>query len=109
MPYTTTYFFFNNSDVNLIIKEINGKEYQVGYNIEIAKNNYNNKLFSELRKVEKEEIIGEETRLLYVATTRAKEMLFIHSPKLVANSSSISSWINLVEKGGIIYADSVYK
>ena len=109
MPYTTTNFFFNNSDVNLIIKEINSKEYQVGYNIEIAKNNYNNQLFSELRKAEKEEIIGEETRLLYVATTRAKEMLLIHAPKLVANSSSISSWINLLEKGGIIYEDSVYK
>lgn len=101
IPYTTTSFFYNNSDVNLIIKEINSKEYHVGYNIEIAKNNYNNQLYSELRKIEKEEIIGEETRLLYVATTRAKEMLIIHSPNLVANSSSISNWINLVEKGGI--------
>lgn len=109
MPYTTTNFFFDNSDVNLIVKEVNSKEYQVGYNIEIAKNNYNNKLFSELNKDEKEEIIGEETRLLYVATTRAKEMLIIHSFKLIANSSSVSSWMNLIEKGGITYEDSVYK
>ena len=58
---------------------------------------------------EKEEIIGEETRLLYVATTRAKEMLIIHSSKLIANSSSVSSWMNLIEKGGITYEDSVYK
>ena len=102
MPYTNTSFFHNNSDVNLIIKQINNKEYKVGYSIEIAKNSYSNKIYSELMKSEKEEIIGEETRLLYVATTRTKEILYINSPKLVSDSSSISNWINLIKKGGII-------
>lgn len=102
MPYTNTSFFHNNSDVNLIIKQINSKEYKVGYSIEIAKNSYSNKIYSELMKSEKEEIIGEETRLLYVATTRTKEILYINSPKLASDSSSISNWINLIKKGGII-------
>lgn len=102
MPYTATSFFHNNSDVNVVIREINSNKYEVGYSIDIANKSYKNELFSRLNIIEKSEIVGEETRLLYVAATRAKEILVMHSPKFVSNSSNISSWINLMEKGGIV-------
>ena len=47
--------------------------------------------------MKKKEIIGEETRLFYVALTRAKKELYIHKKNIT--SSYVNSWMTLIPEG----------
>ena len=51
-------------------------------------------------KDEKNEIIGEESRLLYVALTRCKRNLYLNMEGNIAATEKINTWKSLV--GGVI-------
>ena len=67
-------FIKNFKDVDIILR-VNGNKIMVGYKLLLGRDNdeYSNNLYFRYLKDENEEIIGEETRLLYVALTRCKK------------------------------------
>lgn len=89
--------FLRKRDVEVIIRS---KEnvVNVGYRMNLDDNEYKNNHFTELLKDENSEVIGEETRLFYVATTRCKRKLYLNTPKLAANST-INNWQSLISGG----------
>ncbi|MCP2034154.1 DNA helicase-2/ATP-dependent DNA helicase PcrA [Planomicrobium sp. HSC-17F08] len=67
---------------------------------------YQNSYFQLLKEREDQEKIKEETRLLYVALTRAKQRLYITMPK--KRKDSIESWASILEKGGLFNRKEVF-
>lgn len=60
---------------------------------------FTNSHYSTLKKDDYEENIGEETRLLYVAMTRAKKKVFYDAPEY-SNNHEIRQWGDLIAKVG---------
>ncbi|WP_165767870.1 UvrD-helicase domain-containing protein [Virgibacillus indicus] len=71
----------------------------IGYKAYINKGKtYTNDIYKKLNKEERLENIGEETRLLYVALTRAKKAIFAEAP-IETNSHTVKNWSDLIAKG----------
>lgn len=96
LPLTSHEFISHNRDFDLIITRDEFENVNIGYKI-ILGNDYKeviNNIYLQTKYDEKEEIIGEETRLFYVALTRAKKELYIHKKSIT--SSYINSWMALI-------------
>lgn len=73
-------------------------EDRVGYYVNLGQGKtYQNDFYEKFAKREKIENIGEETRLLYVALTRAKKRVYIDVPE-ISNSHRIRNWGDLIAK-----------
>lgn len=72
---------------------------RIGYKSFIEKGKtFRNDIYSQIKDDEKTENIGEESRLLYVALTRAKKGIYIDAPEQ-SNSQIVRSWGDLYAKG----------
>ncbi|GFZ75994.1 DNA helicase [Compostibacillus humi] len=90
-----TKILFNNSMKTDVIIQGNA----IGYKINLKKDRfYENDVYKKLRKKEQMENIGEETRLLYVALTRAKKKVIVDAPKQT-NNHRVRNWGDLIAKG----------
>lgn len=70
----------------------------IGYRTFIEKGKtFINNYYKDLRGEEKDEDRGEETRLLYVALTRAKTRVYLNTP-IHSNNHSVRSWGDLIAK-----------
>lgn len=99
LPLTSHEFISHNSDFDLIIDRDAFENVNIGYRMIFGNNEKEiiNNIYLEKKYNEKEEIIGEETRLFYVALTRAKKELYIHKKSIT--SSYINSWMTLIPEG----------
>ena len=92
----TNHSFFSSSRKAQIYLSGGEKNYKVGYKIDIDNNIYQNNYFNEIIRNEKEEIVGEEIRLFYVAMTRAKKGLYVHQNNLYNRNSKINKWADVM-------------
>lgn len=95
----TNRFLSNSHKVEVILKPINNVV-KVGYRIILGDEEFKNGIYSQYLKDEKEEIKGEEARLLYVALTRCKKKLYLNMSGEHAATGGINTWKSLV--GGAI-------
>lgn len=91
----TNRFLNLGSKVDLILKPIKEK-IMVGYKINLGEDEYKNSIYSLYLKDEKEEIKGEESRLLYVALTRCKKKLYLNMTGELAATGGANTWKSLV-------------
>ena len=93
-------FIKNFKDVDIILR-VNGNKIMVGYKLLLGRDNdeYSNNLYFRYLKDENEEIIGEETRLLYVALTRCKKKLYLNMESEIAANTRMNTWKSLI--GGV--------
>ena len=67
----------------------------IGYKVMLGDDEYKNDHYSNYIAEEKDEIIGEEARLLYVALTRCRKKLFLNmSGELAATNAN--TWKSLL-------------
>lgn len=93
LPYTNQEFL-QKRKLNLLLKDSEQK-CCVGYRMSLEQGTYTNDWYQELYNNEKEEIVGEETRLFYVAVTRAIKELYIIKDKNANKNTRINSWQDL--------------
>lgn len=91
LPITDHNFYASNRKAQIYLSG-KDKNYKVGYKIYIDDNLYQNNYFNEIIGNEKDEIIGEEIRLFYVAMTRAKKGLYVHQDNLYNRNNKINKW-----------------
>ena len=78
-----------------------GGTWKMGYSISWGQNEVRNDIYEQNVKAEKEETIGEEARLLYVALTRAKKSVYADgSPQMKRHN--VQSWGDLLESGEML-------
>lgn len=80
-----------------VLLQEDGERLRVGYHLNIKSDVYRNDFFGQIRGTENDEIIAEETRLLYVAMTRARKSIFARLDDLFAPSYTINSWGDLLK------------
>ena len=99
LPLTSHEFISHNRDFDLIINRDDFENVNIGYKITLGNNSKEviNDIYHKNKYDEREEIIGEETRLFYVALTRAKNELYIHKKSIT--SSYVNSWMTLIPEG----------
>lgn len=73
---------------------------KVGYKVFLGDDEYKNDIYSEYLLDEKNEIIGEESRLLYVALTRCKKNLYLNMEGNIAATERKNTWKSLI--GGVV-------
>ena len=95
LPITNHSFFSSSRKAQMYLAE-REKNYRVGYKINIDRNIYQNNYFDEIITSEREEIVGEEIRLFYVAMTRAKKGLYIHQNNLYNRNNRINKWADIM-------------
>lgn len=93
LPKLTNSFNINKS-VDVILRS-RGKCENIGLKLRFGDEEHKNLYYKEYIKDEKEEIIGEETRLLYVAMTRCKKGLYINASKLIGTEGQ-NNWKTLL-------------
>ena len=71
----------------------------MGYQLKTETTTLSNNHFSTMYYREQEEIRGEETRLLYVAMTRAVKGLYVHMPEGAPQRSQVNRWADLLQEG----------
>lgn len=91
IPFTNHQFHRQTSEF-LAIKPDSGSDarFRAGWRIEHERG-YNNENYLELSRLEREEVVKDEARLLYVAMTRVKERLWI-----LASSRATNNWSQLL-------------
>jgi len=101
IPITEHQFITPYRSQVLLQKE--GEQVKVGYQLHLNSITYRNNYFEQLYNQEKDELIAEETRLLYVAMTRARKGLYARLNDLWAPSEKINSWGDLIkgDKNGV--------
>lgn len=98
IPFTKHSFTVNNSEIDLIISRYFRSK--IGYKFKLSNSlEIKNDFYELLKEKEKEEKIGEEIRLLYVAMTRAKHKVYFHRDKIYDNSCKYNNWMNVVIGG----------
>lgn len=101
LPATNSPFIKGGKTEIILAKE--GQNWNVGYKIHWKEQTFANDLMEKMRSREKEETMGEETRLLYVALTRAKKAVFANSRRETGNNGTISRWSDLLrEEAGVL-------
>jgi DNA helicase II / ATP-dependent DNA helicase PcrA len=96
LPSTEMTFLQDYFTNHLLVHEQGNWNY--GYDVKWYGMNFQNNLFKMNISDENAETIGEETRLLYVALTRAKNSVIVHGSDRM-NASKIECWNDLVESG----------
>lgn len=86
--------FITGKDVEVVLRN-NQNTVNVGFKVILADDEYKNSFYSDYLKDEKSEIIGEESRLLYVAMTRCKKKLYLNADGVIASEGQ-NSWNNLI-------------
>ena len=99
MPYTDKKFISYRRNQYMLSKEED--HYLLGYRIYTEEQGLTNTNtgYLELEDEEEQELIGEETRLFYVACTRAKQKLYILINEFTYKSNKINSWQDLAIRG----------
>jgi DNA helicase-2/ATP-dependent DNA helicase PcrA len=100
----TNYSFIRNQQ-RFLLKKVHGR-WQVGFHTKLNNHWLNNSHMVTMTHEEDEEMIGEETRLLYVALTRAKETVFASVPEAGSTSPKINRWSHLLKEGGYGFVTS---
>ena len=89
---TNKIIYFKSADI--ILKNINN-HIMIGYKVMLGDDEYKNDHYSNYIAEEKDEIVGEEARLLYVALTRCRKKLFLNmSGELAATNAN--TWKSLL-------------
>lgn len=96
IPYTKQAFESNQR--NECIVKVADEGYQLGYSLHSEARSFENNYYSELYQEEQLEIVGEETRLFYVACTRAKSSLYIFTDLFASSHSKVENWQDLIVK-----------
>lgn len=89
-----THSFISRSNSEVIIRNNNNKII-VGFKVTFGDVEYKNSYYSDYLRNEKSEIIGEETRLLYVAMTRCKKRLYLNAGGVAATEGQ-NNWKSLI-------------
>lgn len=87
--------FISFKPVDVILKNTD-KGTLVGYKVMLGDDEYKNNYYSLYLNEEKDEIIGEESRLLYVALTRCKKGLYLNMSEGLAATEGANTWKSLV-------------
>lgn len=85
-----------------IFLKMNEERPQVAYQVKLEEMTIRNSFYTELKKKEQLELVAEETRLLYVAMTRAKKGLILGRPKSCTHDSP-ANWAELLGWGGTVF------
>ena len=96
MPKLTNPFITGKA-VDVIVRNDKNK-INIGYKVFIDDDEYTNSYYSDYIKDEKTEIIGEESRLLYVAMTRCKRKLYLNADGVIATEGQ-NNWKSLIGGG----------
>ena len=94
--HTDMSFLRNNYTDTLLVK--NKNQWNFGYKVHWKEMDFQNDIYTSNIIDENDETIAEETRLLYVALTRAKKTVIANSSNSM-NLHKIQSWNNLLESG----------
>lgn len=94
--------FIKNGKTNVILRKTNGK-WEIGYRMYWRDNTITNQLMEQFHFHENEELIGEETRLLYVALTRAKRGVYANTLSHFTEVRTIQRWSDLLHEGEKAY------
>lgn len=86
--------------IDVILRTDGNNVIKVGYKVFLGDDEYKNDIYSEYLLDEKNEIIGEESRLLYVALTRCKKNLYLNMEGNIAATEKRNTWKSLI--GGVI-------
>lgn len=87
------------SFINSLVADVIVNDREIGYKVYISDGKtYENDIYQKSYRVERTEDIGEETRLLYVALTRAKKAVFVNAPEHT-NNMTVKNWGDLIAKG----------
>lgn len=76
-------------------------QWKLGYSIHWDDMEFENNYYNEYAGSEKKELIGEETRLLYVALTRARKAVYVNSSSPM-NPYQAQCWSDLLESGEML-------
>ncbi len=90
--------FIVGGNVDIIIRS-NLNVVTIGFKVKFGNDEYMNSYYINYKKNEKEEIIGEEARLLYVAMTRCKNRLYLNAGGVVGTEGQ-NNWKSLI--GGAV-------
>lgn len=99
LPFTDSKF--ENYYANQFILKKENEQYRLAYDITLDNKYYHqvsNNYYADLQGEENKEVIGEETRLLYVACTRAKNKLYAFIDAFANDNGKINSWQDLLVK-----------
>lgn len=99
VPFTDSKF--ENHYTNQFILSKEAGKYHLAYDITLDSKHYHkvsNNYYEDLHNKESQEIIGEETRLLYVACTRAKHKFYAFINAFANDNGRINSWQDLLVK-----------
>lgn len=102
MDKLTKQFITGFKTVDVILRTSSSNKIEVGYKVLLGRDNeeYKNNIYSSYLFDEKNEILGEESRLLYVALTRCKQKLYLNMDGTNAATASTNTWKSLV--GGVL-------
>lgn len=99
MPETSSAFIKNSKTQVLLIQD--RESWKLGFSVNWIDQQLINSHFEKNITDEKEEIVAEESRLLYVALTRAKKGIFVNSSPNMSRQS-FQSWNDLLESGELL-------
>lgn len=102
LPYTNKKFISYRRNQYMLSKNESG--YDFGYSIYSNEQQEGcmtstNSCYTRQSEEENKELVGDETRLFYVACTRAESALYLLVDKFTQKSSRINSWKDLVIRG----------
>lgn len=93
MPKLTN-LFITMKAVDVILRN-KGEKIDIGFKFRLGDNEYKNSYYGDYLRDEKDEIIGEEARLLYVAMTRCKRKLYLNATGVIATEAT-NNWKSLI-------------
>lgn len=96
IPYTKQPF--DSVKRNECIIKLYEQDYRLGYKLESEDRSFENSYYGELYEEEQLEKAGEETRLFYVACTRAKGSLYVLTDLFASSHSRVENWQDLIVK-----------
>ncbi|MEB1809562.1 MAG: ATP-dependent helicase [Bacillaceae bacterium] len=98
LPYTESPFLKNGKTEVILTKQHDS--WKMGYKTYWKNQAIVNDHMTHLRRNENEEMTGEETRLLYVALTRAKKAVYANGLSSLSERKAVNRWCDLLREGG---------